>query len=379
MSLAELTTPALILDRSVLVRNCERMAERMQAHRVKLRPHLKTAKSARIASIATHGQFGGITVSTLAEARYFAERGYRDILYGVGIAPNKLDEVAALQREGVQVTLVTDSREAALAAAERAASLESEFHFLVEVDTGGRRGGVGPESEELIALGQFLTAAPRLHMEGVMTHAGQSYHCRGAVEVAQVAEAERAGVTLAASRLRWAGLRCPVVSAGSTPTAVHATSLLGITEMRPGVYMFGDLDQVGIGSCDMEDIAVSVLATVIGHNQRAGRILVDAGALALSKDLSASEHLEHVGYGMVCPGESTRPAAGVCVSDVHQEHGVIATTNGSEPPYERFPIGGRVRILPNHACITAAGYSNYHVIDGPANDVVDVWDRVSGW
>ena len=378
MSLAELTTPALILDRSVLVRNCERMAERMQAHRVRLRPHLKTAKSARIASIATHGQFGGITVSTLAEARYFAERGYRDILYAVGIAPNKLDEAAALQREGVQVTLVTDNRAAALAAAERAASLETEFRFLVEVDTGGQRGGVSPESEDLIALGQFITAAPRLHMEGVMTHAGQSYHCRGALEVAQVAEAERAGVTLAASRLRWAGLRCPVVSAGSTPTAVHATSLLGITEMRPGVYMFYDLDQLGIGTCEMEDIAISVLATVIGHNRRARRILVDAGALALSKDISASEHLEHIGYGIVCPGEGTQPTSGLCISEVHQEHGLIASTNGAEPPYERFPIGSRVRILPNHACITAAGHSRYQVVDG-ANDVVDVWDRVSGW
>lgn len=378
MSLAELKTPALVLDRATLVRNCERMAERMQAHRVKLRPHLKTAKSARIASIATHGQFGGITVSTLAEARYFAERGYRDQLYAVGVAPNKLDEVAALQREGVQMTLLTDNREAALAAADRAASLDCDFRFLIEVDTGGMRGGVGPESEDLITLGQFINAAPRLHMEGVMTHAGQSYHCQGALEVAQVAEAERAGVTLAASRLRWAGLRCPVVSAGSTPTAVHATSLLGITEMRPGVYMFFDLDQLGIGTCDMEDIAVSVLSTVIGHNPRAGRIVVDAGSIALSQDLSASEHLEDIGYGMVCPGESRRPLSGLCVQDVYQEHGMIGTTNGAPPPYERFPVGSRVRILPNHACMTAAAYSSYQVVDGD-NVVVDVWDRVSGW
>ena len=378
MILAELRTPALILDRGILVQNCERMADRMQSHRVRLRPHLKTAKSDRVASIATHGQFGGITVSTLAEARYFAERGYRDVLYGVGIAPGKLEEVASLQGESVQMTLVTDNREAALAAAERAASLDTEFHFLIEVDTGGQRGGVSPESDDLITLGQFITAAPRLHLEGVMTHAGQAYHCRGAQEVAQVAEAERAGVTLAASRLRWAGLRCPVVSAGSTPTAVHAASLMGITEMRPGCYMFYDLDQVGIGSCEMEDIAIAVLATVIGHNRRAGRVVIDAGALALSKDLSASEHLADVGYGMVCPADSMRPTSGLCVADVHQEHGLIASTNGVEPPYDRLPIGSRVRILPNHACITAAAHARYQVIDGDGT-IVDVWDRIGGW
>ena len=378
MILAELRTPALVLDRGILVQNCERMAERMQGHRVRLRPHLKTAKSDRVASIATHGQFGGITVSTLAEARYFADRGYRDILYAVGIAPGKLEEVAALQAEGVQMTLTTDNRETALAAAERAASLDAEFQFLIEIDTGGLRGGVSPESDDLVSLGQFITAAPRLSLQGVMTHAGQAYHCQGAQEVAQVAEAERAGVTLAASRLRWAGLRCPVVSAGSTPTAVHAASLMGITEMRPGVYMFYDLDQVGIGSCEIEDIAISVLASVIGHNRRAGRVLIDAGALALSKDLSAGEHLADVGYGMVCPGDSTRPTAGLCVADVQQEHGMIASTNGAEPPYERLPIGSRVRILPNHACITAAAHNSYQVVDGD-NTIVDVWDRVGGW
>ena len=185
------------------------------------------------------------------------------------------------------------------------------------------------------------------------------------------------GVVLASERLRAVGLPCEIVSAGSTPTAICAKSFEGITEMRPGVYSFFDLDQMALGVCEMEDIALSVAATVIGHNHAAQRILIDAGGLALSKDLSAGEFLEHAGYGLVCPLETTQPINGLYVESVHQEHGLIASALG-EPPYDALPVGARVRILPNHACMTAAAYTSYHVVDG-GQDVVDTWDRINGW
>jgi len=375
--LSGLKTPALILDQGVLARNCAAMATRMQRHSVRLRPHVKTAKAARVAEIATAGQFGGITVSTLAEARYFAAQGYRDITYAVGMVPAKLDEAAALQRRGVRLGLITDNLEAAEGLAARSEELGCGFPILIEVDSGGERAGVAPDSEELIALGRLVEAAPALTLEGVLTHAGQSYHCRSIAEVEAVAEAERDGITTAASRLRAVGLPCPVVSAGSTPTAVHARSLEGVTEMRPGVYVFFDLDQVGIGACGLADIALSVLARVIGHNRRAGRILIDAGALALSKDVSAGEFMPQAGYGLICPLDSNEPIKGLRVADVHQEHGLIASSVG-EPPYERFPPGSLLRILPNHACITAAAHNAYQVVDG-GTEVVDRWERVNGW
>ena len=376
-SLNDLRTPALILDRSVLARNCAAMAARMKRHGVRLRPHVKTAKAARVAEIATAGQFGGITVSTLAEARYFAAQGYRDITYAVGMVPAKLDEAAALQRDGVRLSLITDNLDAAAGLAARAKELGVSVPILIEVDTGGARAGVAPDSDELIALGRTIDAASALSLEGVLTHAGQSYHCQGVAEIEAVAEAERAGITAAAARLRDAGLPCPVVSAGSTPTAVHARVLDGVTEMRPGVYVFFDLDQVGIGTCGVADIALSVLARVIGHNRRAGRILIDAGALALSKDVSAGEFMPQAGYGLICPLDSNEPVEGLRVADVHQEHGLIAAAEG-EPPYERFPPGSLLRILPNHACITAAAHNAYQVVDG-GTAVVDRWDRVNGW
>ncbi len=377
MRIADLQTPALILDRAVLARNCRAMAERMAGHGVRLRPHLKTAKSAEVAALATAGQFGGVTVSTLAEARYFAAHGTRDITYAVGMVPGKLAEVAALERDGVRMTLVTDNLDAVQGAAAEAAALDTGFRLLIEIDTGGARAGVAPESDELIALGRAIEAAPGLSLDGVLTHAGHSYHCRNVAEVRAVAEAERAGIVQAAEGLREAGLPCPVVSAGSTPTAVYATRLDGVTEMRPGVYVFFDLDQVGIGACAMADIAISVLASVVGHNRRTGRVLVDAGALALSKDLSAGEFMAQVGYGLVCPADSATPLDGLYVAEVHQEHGLIAAREGA-PPYDSLPLGSKVRILPNHACITAAAYEAYKVVDG-TTDVIATWPRCNGW
>ena len=155
-------------------------------------------------------------------------------------------------------------------------------------------------------------------------------------------------------------------------------SLDGVTEMRPGVYMFGDLDQMFLGSCGRDDIAVSVLASVIGHNRRAGRILVDAGALALSKDRSANEFDPQTGYGWACDLHCRPFAPALYVADVHQEHGLIAGRDGAAPPYDLLPVGARVRILPNHACMTAAAYGEYQVV-GEDQAVEAVWPRVNGW
>ncbi|MBL8669039.1 MAG: alanine racemase [Alphaproteobacteria bacterium] len=298
--------------------------------------------------------------------------------YAVGIVPAKLAAIAELQRRGASVTLLLDSLAMVRAVAEAAAGLDATFSVLVEIDTGGRRGGVEPESPALLAIGRAIYGqAPRLQLKGVLTHAGQSYHGRSAKEIEAIAEQERAGVVRAAERVRAASLPCPVVSAGSTPTVIQARALDGVTEVRPGVYTLCDLDQVGLGSCDVGDIAASVLATVIGHNRSAGRVLVDAGGLALSKDVSAQEFMPDVGYGLVCPAEGGAPIPGLLVDSVHQEHGLIAARTG-ELPWDRLPIGARVRILPNHVCMTVAPYDRYHVVEG-GTDVVAVWDKATGW
>ena len=375
---ADLETPCLLLDRAVLDSNCQLMAGHMTSLGVRLRPHMKTAKSADVARIATAGHFGGITVSTLAEARYFAAAGFSDITYAVGFVPSKLEAAAAIQASGVDLAIVTDNIEAAASIAEKAGATGSRFPVLIEIDTGDGRCGLPPEAGELPALARAIDAAPALDLRGVLTHAGQSYHAGSAAELKAIAERERAGIVAAADVLRGAGLPCPVVSAGSTPTARYAESLDGVTEMRPGVYMFCDVDQALIGSCGWDHIAVSVLASVIGHNRRTGRIVVDAGGLALSKDTGPSEFDPDTGYGTVRAADGGRRADRLYVAAVSQEHGQIAIPGGGEPPWDEFPVGARLRILPNHVCMTAAAHDRYHVLDA-AGEVTAEWDRVNGW
>jgi D-serine deaminase-like pyridoxal phosphate-dependent protein len=376
----DLGTPALILDLAVLERNCAGMAERAKRQGVRLRPHLKTAKSAEVASIATRGQFGGITVSTVAEAAYFAAHHYRDLTYAVGIAPQKIPALAAIQRRhDAIITLITDTVVGATVAAETAAMEQSVFPVLVEIDTGGGRGGIAPDGPELIAVAEAVARSRSLKLAGVLTHAGHSYHARSIDEIRSIAEQERSGTVRAAERIiTAAGLPCETVSVGSTPTMVYAERLDGVTEIRPGVYTFFDLDQVGLGVCTEEDIAVSVLATVIGHNRRSERILIDAGALALSKDLSASEFTSNIGFGLVRPVHgAVVPPVHLFVAEVHQEHGLIAAAEG-ELPWDSLPIGAKVRILPNHACLTVAPFDRYHIDQGDGLAGVE-WSKVSGW
>ena len=380
MKLSELDTPALILDRGRLEANVARMSARARTLGVDLRPHMKTAKSAEVGRLATAGHSGGITVSTLKEAEYFAEHGFTDMIYGVGISLDKLARVARLQTRGARVAVITDSLEVARGIGARAAELGARFEVLIELDTGDGRAGLGPDSEALIEIGQALDGAADVDLRGVLTHAGQSYACVEVADIEAVAETERAGAVAGAERLRAAGLPCPVVSVGSTPTALHARNLEGVTEMRPGVYVFNDVFQAEIGSCTMADVAVSVLATVTGHHRERGEIVIDAGGLALSKDRSTQDGPRDIGYGLVVAAGGARLPE-LHVARVSQEHGVVTAPSG-EPPFDALAPGARVRVLPNHACFTAAAYEGYHVVAGGpgADDEVEAqWPRVNGW
>jgi D-serine deaminase-like pyridoxal phosphate-dependent protein len=370
--LAELPTPCLVLDRGKLARNLATMAEAVARHGVALRPHMKTAKSAEVARMAVAGQQGGITVSTLAEVEHFAAAGFRDILYAVGITPAKLDRAAALRRAGIDLTIVTDDDDTAAAVAAHARATGADHRVLVEVDCGEHRGGMAVDSEALLAVGRTLGK----HCAGVMTHAGHSYACRSLAEIEAVAEAERLAAVTAAERLRALGLATPIISVGSTPTALHARSLAGVTETRPGVYMFQDLFQTQIGSGAPEDMAVTVLASVIHRRQAENRIVIDAGAMALSKDRSTASAPKDYGFGLVLDAAGRRSFGEAIVERANQEHGIVASN--ATLPFERLPVGAHVRVAPNHVCMTAAAYDRYHVVDG-SDAVIAVWERVNGW
>jgi D-serine deaminase-like pyridoxal phosphate-dependent protein len=375
-TLMELPTPALILDRTKLRRNADRMRDRVRSLGVALRPHVKTAKSIDVLRILASGREVPITVSTLAEARYFFGHGVRDILYAVGLAPVKLPQIAELIRAGCKLRVILDSVEAADALHAFCTAEGVAIEALIEIDTDGHRAGVAPDDPVLIEIARRLSPGSGALLAGVMTHAGASYSARTLGQFEAVAERERAGAVAAAGKLRGAGFPLEVVSVGSTPTIHYARSLEGVTEARVGVYAFGDLVQAELGTCTIDDIAISVLASVIGHNRSHGRVLIDAGFLALSRDRGTSDFETDWGYGAVCD-LAGRLIEGVRVESTNQEHGIITATAG-EMDWSKYPIGGRVRILPNHACATAAAYDRYFVTAG--NDqVLDVWERVNGW
>jgi len=377
MKLHDLPTPSLVLDRGKLAANAAVMRARMDGHGIQLRPHAKTAKSAAVARVAAGDDANALTVSTLAEAAYFLDHGFTDLIYAVCVTPAKLDAVRSLMDRGADLKIITDN----VGVARAIAAHGGAHRVLIEIDCGEHRTGVVPDAPALMDIGSAVAAGGNASIAGVMTHAGHSYASRSAAEAADIAEAERLAAVTAAARLRDAGHATPIISVGSTPTATHGRNFDGVTEARPGVYVFQDLFQAGIGSCGMTDLALSVLASVISHNPSRGAMMLDAGGLALSKDRStaALDGGGDYGFGLVCDLDGT-PVPGLIVAGVHQEHGDVPIADAAL--FDRFPVGARVRVLPNHACMTAAAYGHYQVVDQAVDGgmgVVAVWDRCGGW
>ncbi len=373
MELPDLPTPCALIDRTRLDRNIERMQNHLSRLGVRLRPHVKTSKCVPVAQAQRAAGAAGITVSTLKEASSFFEAGFEDLLYAVGIVPAKLAQVREQRERGCKLTVVLDS----VTAAQAVVAADHRFDVMIEIDTDGHRAGVAPESDALLAIGRTLHDGGAALL-GVMTHAGASYECRTPQALAAMAEQERSLCVRAAERLRAAGLPCPEVSVGSTPTALSARHLQGVTEVRAGVYVFNDLVMHGIGVCSTDDIAMSVLASVVGHQPDKGWVLVDAGWMAMSRDRGTQAQANDYGYGAVCD-EHGALIDGLRMGSANQEHGIVSWANGRADATlaQRFPVGSRLRILPNHACATAAQFDHYQVLQPDGS--VQRWDRFSGW
>lgn len=367
-ALDHLQTPAFLVDKGVVERNCAQMLGKATASGVAFRPHVKTHKTREIARMQHGGSRGWITVSTMAEAEFFAADGFRDITYAVPIAPGKLGRAAALTKAIERFSILVDS-ERALQEVERFGREHGViFDVFLKVDCGYHRAGVDPSSPDSVRLAAALARSEAIRFQGLVTHAGHSYDAKTAEDIRRVAAEESASLTRFSALLAGEGIEGVVRSIGSTPTASIVERFSDCDEVRPGNYVFYDAFQATIGSCSRDDVAVSVLTTVVGSYPERGSLIVDAGALALSKDRGA-EHVEpRCGYGLVCDVDlQPLPMRIVALS---QEHGKIAC---DAPP----PVGTRLRILPNHSCLTAAMFDRYHVLAG--GRVVDEWRPVRGW
>ncbi|MSR06448.1 MAG: hypothetical protein EXR93_05170 [Gemmatimonadetes bacterium] len=353
----DLVTPGLLLDLDVLDANLARMAARARALGVALRPHIKTHKCVEIAQRQKALGADGLTVSTLYEAKVFADHGFTDITWAFPVVINRIAEAAALA-DRITLRLVVDSAEA-VNELERTGH---HFHVFLKVDCGYHRAGMDPHSTPALDVVRRLAASRTLAFDGILTHSGHSYHGKSPAEICGVAEQERSVMVEFAEHLRKEDIKVRAVSVGSTPAMSQVVNLHGVTEARPGNYAFYDYTQVILGSCALQDVALTLQASVVSAQPGTNHAVIDAGALSLSKDLGSELAPRHT-MGEIYENYAAHTLRDdVRVVSVSQEHGVIAGP---------LPVGTRVRIVPNHSCLTAAQFDEYVVVRG--DDVVDRW------
>lgn len=358
---SQLTTPAFLVDKAVLQRNCDSMRARAAASKVIFRPHVKTHKVVEIGRMQHGGETGPITASTLAEVELFAGGGFRDITYAVPIAPQKLERAAGIAKRIERLNILIDSFEA-LDAIEASGF---SFDVFLKVDCGYHRAGVNPDDPGSGVLVGRMLNSKRVRFRGLLTHAGHAYQATNPGEIRKIADEETAALTRLRERTAPDALR----SVGSTPTASVVDRFTNCEEVRPGNYVFYDAFQATIGSCRFEDVAVSVLTTVVGSYPERNTIIVDAGALAMSKDTGPDHINPQFGFGIVCDLDR-KPLPTMKLVALSQEHGKIATL-------QPVAVGTQLRIVPNHSCLTAAMYETYHVVAG--RGVVGEWKPARGW
>lgn len=372
-ALENLQTPSLILDIGRVRANAERMSSKVRELGVRLRPHIKTHKCIEIAKIQTEGHNGAVTVSTLAEARAFADAGFSDFTYAVPIEPGKFADLFELIKGGLTVNVITDDADIPELLNKAAASAGVTASVFVEVDCGDHRSGLDPNSSEAISIPRSISDASNLEFAGILTHGGHSYDTATLGEIRAISRQERDIVVELAERLRSDGIDVPTVSIGSTPTITHADDLTGIDEVRPGNYILFDAFQATIGSCGFDDCALTILAAVVHRSFDQKKVIVDAGAIALSKDRGPVGRDPGCGYGRVLDVEGND--LGARVAGMSQEHGVIPITD--DAVLERLSVGTRVRILGNHSCLSAAQHAHFNVLEN--NRIVDQWQIHRGW
>jgi D-serine deaminase-like pyridoxal phosphate-dependent protein len=328
-------TPSAVVDLDVLERNVARMAARARESGVRLRPHAKTHKCPEIAALQRAAGAWGLSVAKIGEAEVLVAAGFDDLFIAFPAVGEDKGRRLLRLADRARVACGVDSVLGASTLARPFREAGRTLDVLLKVDVGYGRVGVLPE--RAVELATRITGLRGLRLRGVFTHAGHGYGATTKEALDEIARQEGATLAGTARALRGRGLGVDEVSVGSTPTAAVAMRSDGVTECRPGNYVFHDGTQVALGTCGLEDCALTVLATVVSV-PAVGRAVLDAGSKTLSSD-----PLRPVanGYGQIL-GHASR------IDRLSEEHGVIAVAEG-----ERFRVGERVRIVPNHACVVA--------------------------
>ncbi len=365
MKIQDLDTPALIIDLDKLEFNIRDMANFARQQGVKLRPHIKSHKIPEIALMQVREGAVGVTVAKLGEAEVMAQAGIEDILIANQITgPAKIKRLLGLA-ERVRVCVAVDSLEGAGLLSQAAVGRNLQLGVVVEVDSGLRRCGVLP-GEEVVDLAKGILELPGLSFQGIMTHAGHVYGMECWQEAVEVGRREGELMLEVARLLEGAGIAAKEVSVGSTPTAKVSGQVKGVTEIRPGNYVFYDAIQMALGVVGPERCALTVLSTVIS-TPAPDRVVLDAGSKTLALDKGAHGASLVKGFGIILGGDGL-PERSLSIERLSEEHGVVAVEAGFSA--EKPKLNARVRIIPNHACTVINLFDQVYGVRGEVVETV---------
>lgn len=362
--MAEIETPAVLIDRTKLEANLLAMQKLASKHGLALRPHAKTHKSVEIGRRQIALGACGLTVATTDEALVFGTRGIESITISRPIvSAQKIDRVLAGLEPEVDVRVVVDSELGVEAAAGPSARAGRALGVFIKVDVGLGRCGVDPEGPGALELARLIDGSERLEFRGILSHAGQAYAAGSPAEAADIAEAERLTMLGVRDALAGSGIEVREVSVGSTPTVLAANNFEGITEIRPGNYAFLDLLPIGVGVVTEAQVALTVMATIISRNSR--YFVTDAGSKTLTSDSGVHGMIGTQGFGAAYPDDRyLSPDHRLRVGGLSEEHGKLERTDFD------LPVGSRVRVIPNHSCPVANLAQELVVVDG---DSITTW------
>lgn len=337
--IAATTSPAVLVDLAQLDRNIESMARRATAAGISVRPHVKTHKSVEIARRQIAAGAVGITVAKTAEAAVFIAAGITDVMVAHPVIDReKIRRLLHQARDhGATVRLIADSLVGVAALGDAAADFGAPVNVHLKVDVGLHRCGVDPLSSQANTVAKAIAQHPLLSFAGILSHAGHAYAAGTADAIRAIAQNEREIMLGFADRLRSEGIAVPAISVGSTPTICRDAGFDGLTEIRPGNYVFMDLTQIVLGITEPRTIALHVVATVVSRNERYA--IIDAGSKVLSSDRGPHGSTLLSGHGLALA--NSRP---LTVERLSEEHGFIAHQGAA------LAVGEKVAIIPNHSC-----------------------------
>lgn len=364
VTLTELATPAVLIERSRVLANIHRMQALAAGAGVALRPHAKTHKSPDIARWQLEAGASGICCAKLGEAEVFAAAGIDDIRVPYPLQPSNAARVLALQRQ-TRVSFIVDHLDVARGWSDAMGAAGTTADVLAKVDVGFHRCGISPDPVTAVPFLRAVAALPGLRLRGILSHAGHAYHAHSDDELRQMAKAEAATMAALAHEARTAGLTIDEVSAGATPPARHSIPAGAdtFTEFRPGNYVYFDRTMVGLGAATRDDCALSVLATVVS-TPAADRVILDCGSKTLAAD-GARGFAAAPGHGDVyrdvAVGQGAAPDPHLIVERLSEEHATVRVVAGAAP----LRTGDRVRVVPNHACVVSNLVDAVWLVDGP--------------